>query len=65
MTKSKLGFLGPVENQLKVNLVKVAKISEKLGFDVKLWKVLFYEGFDFVWPSVNPWLTKGILVILA
>ena len=65
MTKSKLGFLGPVENQLQVNLVKVAKISEKLGFDVKLWKVLFYEGFDFVWPLVNPWLTKGILVILA
>ena len=25
-----------VENQLQVNLVKVAKISEKLGFDIKL-----------------------------
>ena len=30
-----------VENQLQVNLVKVAKISKKLGFDVKLCKVLF------------------------
>ena len=44
---------------------KLPKISEKLRFNAKLWKVLFYDGFDLIWPSVNPRLTKGILVILV
>ena len=65
MTGSKLGFLGPSRIDFGSNLVKVVKISEKLKFDVKLWKMLFCEGFDLVWPWSNLRSTKGILVILT
>ena len=44
---------------------KLPKIFERFGFDVKLWKVPFWGDFDFVWLSVNPGLTRGILVILT
>jgi len=42
---SKLGFLGPLGIDFKSNLLK---FSEKLGFDVKIWKMLFCEAFDLV-----------------
>ena len=44
---------------------KLPIFSKELGFDIKPWKMLFYDDFDLVWPLVNPGLTKGILVILA
>ena len=62
---SKLWFLGPFGVNFGSNLVKWLKISKKLGFDEKLWKVLFCVDFNIVWPSVNPRLTRGILVILT
>ena len=40
---------------------KLPKVSEKLGFDVKLLKMFFCEDFDLIWPPVNPGLTRGIL----
>ena len=33
---------------------KLLKIFEKLGFGVKLWKTLFSESLDLVWPLVKP-----------
>ena len=69
MAGSKLGFSRAIRGQLRVKLgqtrSKLPKISKKLRFDVKLWKVMFCEGFDLVWPSVNLRLAKGISVILA
>ena len=65
MAESKLGFLGPPRSTPGQIWSKLLKISEKLRFEVKLWKMLFCEGFDFIWPSVNLRLTRGILVILA
>ena len=53
------------ESTLGQTWLKLPKISEKFEFDVKLWKVLFCEGFDLIWPLVNPRLTRCILVILA
>ena len=41
------------------------KFFEKLGYDVKLWKVMFWGDFDIVWLSANLGFTKGVLVILA
>ena len=54
MAWSKLGFLGPLGLTPGQTWSNQEKISEKLGFDVKLWKILFCEGFDLVWPSVKP-----------
>ena len=65
MARSKLEFLGLVRVNSESTWSKLLKFSEMLGFDLKLWKVLFCKGFDLVWPSVNPRLTRGILVILA
>ena len=44
---------------------KLPKIFMELGFDIKLWKMLFCENFNLVCPLVNLRLTRGILVILA
>ena len=44
---------------------KLLIIFEKLGFDIKPWKIFFYKDFDLVWPLINLWLTRGIFVILA
>ena len=49
------------ESTLGQTWSKLLKISEKLGFDIKPWKMLFFEDIDLVWPLVNPGLTKGIL----
>ena len=67
--RSKLGFPRPVESQLRVKpsktWPKLPKISERLEFDEKLWKVIFWGDFDLVWLSSNLGLTRGILVILV
>ena len=63
--RSKLGFLGPHKVDFGSNLVKVVKISEKLGFDVKLQKMLFVRVLTSFDLRSNLGLTKGILVILA
>ena len=47
---SKLGFLGPLGIDFRSNLLK---FSEKLEFDVKIWKILFCEAFDLVRPLVK------------
>ena len=64
-TRSILGFLGPIGSQLRVKFgqtwSKFLKISKELEFDIKPWKMLFFEDIDLVWPLVNPGLTKGIL----
>ena len=43
-----LGLLGPSKVDLGQTWSKLLKIFEKLGFDVKLWKLLFCEDFDLV-----------------
>ena len=65
MTGSKLGFLGPAKVNFESTWSNLPKIFEKLEFDVKLWKLLFCESFDFIWPSVDLGLTTSVLVILA
>ena len=42
--------------------LKLLKISEELGFDIKRWKMLFCGDFGLVWHLVNPRLIRGILV---
>ena len=67
MTRSKLGFLGPIEIvNPESNLVKFAKILREARVWYKTIKnVVLWGDFDLVWPLVNSGLTKGILVILA
>ena len=65
----KIRFSGTPESQLWVklgqSLLKLTKISNKLKFDVKSWKMMFWGGFDKLWLLVNPRLTKGTLVNLT
>ena len=65
----KIRVFGPISDRLWVKLnqtwPKLLKISEKLGFGAKLWKMLFCECLDLVWPTIKLGLTRGILVILA
>ena len=63
--RSKLGFLGPHKVDFGSNLVKVVKISEKLGFEVKLQKMLFMRVLTSFDLRSNLGLTRGILVILV
>ena len=57
--------MGPHKVDFGSNLVKVVKISEKLGFDVKLQKMLFVRVLTSFDLRSNLGLTRGILVILA
>ena len=65
----KIIFLIALENQPQVKLdqswPKLIKISNKLGVDVKTWKMLFRYGFDQLLHLVNLGLTRGILVSLT
>ena len=59
------GFRAHQESTLGQTWSKLPKIFEKLRFDVKLWKVIFWRDFYLVWLSDNLGLTMSVLVILA
>ena len=65
----KIRFLGTSGSQPQVklgqSLLKLTKISNKLKFDVKSWKMMFWGGFEQLGLLVNPGLTRGILVNLT
>ena len=62
----KIRFLGRFwESNSGQTWSKLTKIFDNLRFDVKTWKMLFWDGFDQFLPLVNPGLTKGILVIFT
>ena len=44
---------------------KLTKISDNLKFDIKTWRMLFWDDFDQFWPLVNPGMIRGILVNLT
>ena len=50
--------MSPPEIDFGSNLLK---ISETLGFEVKLWKTLFCESLDLIWPSAKPFFDNHIL----
>ena len=58
----KIRVFGARKSKLRVNLVKVAKIFRNARVWFKTMNSVVLQGF---WPSVNPRLTRGILVILA
>ena len=55
----KLGFLGPPRVNFRSNLVKVTKNLLQAQVWVKLWKMLFCENLDLIWPSVKPRVDEG------
>ena len=49
--------MSPLEIDFRSNLLK---IFEKLGFEVKLWKTLFCESLDLIWPLAKPFFDNHI-----
>ena len=53
-SRIKIRVFGPTRDWLHVKLGQsLLKISEKLRFEVKLWKMLFCESSDHVWPFIE------------